>query len=180
MADTAALAPAAQFAVGDRAVVTVDVPDTWVGLIPAGTVVTIVDLGPGALGPGEDYAAVLADGRDVSFAAGELAPQDSGNYGIAPTSPYDFCDDTCGNEHSAACTARWNTSADLPATDVCCVPTAPAALYVVVMDGHTAADATYFLPGRVSRDEAIRVCDDANATVKNLGLAGGWHIERVA
>jgi hypothetical protein len=158
MADTAALAPAAQLAAGDRAVVTVDIPDAWVGLILAGTVVTIVDLGPGALGPGEDYAAVLADGRDVSFAASELAPE--------------RCPAGGGTDHEH-CPLHGCVEY------VCCVPTAPTGLYVVVMDGHTAADATYFLPGRVSRDEAIRVCDDANATVKNLGLAGGWHIERV-
>lgn len=75
MATTAAPAPATLLAVGDRAVVAVDIAETWVGPIAAGTVVTIVDLGPGALGPGEDYAAVLADGRDVSFAASELAPE---------------------------------------------------------------------------------------------------------
>ena len=56
---------------------------------------------------------------------------------------------------------------------------APAALYVVVMDGYTADDATYSLPGRVSRDEAIRVCDDANETAQRLGLSGRWHAECV-
>src|SRR4051812_40438285 len=62
-----------KLAPGTRAVVTADIAETWLGPVAAGTVVTIVDLGPDALGPGEDYAAELADGRAVSFAAAELS-----------------------------------------------------------------------------------------------------------
>ena len=64
--------PTARFVPGDRVVVTTDIT-CWVGLVPAGTVVTIVDLDEG-LDEGEDYAAELADGCAVSFTAAELAP----------------------------------------------------------------------------------------------------------
>jgi len=66
-------APTTTLRAGDRAVVTIGIV-SWTGFVPAGTVVTIVELGPAALEDGLDYAAELADGRAVSFAARELSP----------------------------------------------------------------------------------------------------------
>jgi len=75
---------------GTRATVTRTITNTWVGDIPAGTVVTIVEFEPEHVAP-EDYAADLGDGRIVSFMADDLAamttttaPTDRPDFGYEP------------------------------------------------------------------------------------------------
>ncbi len=58
-------------------------------------------------------------------------------------------------------------------------PTAPAPLtFLIVADGHTAAEATWVLDARPDRETAMSACDAANITARVMGSGVRWHIER--
>jgi hypothetical protein len=60
-------------------------------------------------------------------------------------------------------------------------PAARTASYVVVIDGHTAAESTWTL-GRTfaTRAAAIAACDQANAEAAALAITNHrWHVEAV-